>query len=300
LIVAFYFLFYLEHESSIIFQILDYRLINPINTEGTTMIRVIPALFFVIFICTLLSQNLFSQNSENPPAKGFNLEDSDQKAIQIANEVMKKLGGRKNWDNTHYITWNFFGSRRHVWNKWNGDLRIEEDDAIILMNLNSRKGNAWKNGEKIEHPDSLQNILDYGYQVWVNDSYWMFMPYKLKDTGVTLKYKGEGSTIKGTPADILELTFKDVGVTPHNKYLVYVDTESHLVRQWDYFRNANDGEPLMQTPWNNWKQYGDIMLSPDRGEKRHMTDIAVFEKLPEQVFESPKPFNINELIKNHN
>lgn len=265
------------------------------------MLRFLPVLLNIIVICSLLPQNLFSQNSENPPAEGFNLEDSDQKAIQIADEVMKALGGRQNWDNTHYITWNFFDRRRHVWDKWSGDLRIEEDKKIILMNLNSREGNAWENdGRQIDNPDSLEKTLDYGYQVWVNDSYWMFMPYKLKDTGVTLKYKGEGPTIQGIPADILQLTFKDVGVTPYNKYLVYVDKESHLVRQWEYFRNASDSEPTMVTPWKNWKRYGNIMLSDDRGKGRQMTDVAVFDELLERVFESPKPINIDELIKNHN
>lgn len=46
------------------------------------------------------------------------------------------------------------------------------------------------------------------------------MPYKLKDSGVTLKYKGEGQTEEGEPAQVLVLTFKDVGVTPQNKYEV--------------------------------------------------------------------------------
>ena len=48
---------------------------------------------------------------ENPAAEGFNMEGSDPKAISIADEVMTAMGGRKNWNNTRYITWNFFGAR---------------------------------------------------------------------------------------------------------------------------------------------------------------------------------------------
>ena len=47
----------------------------------------------------------------NPAAEGFNLEASDEKAIALADEVMEAMGGRKNWDATRYIRWNFFGRR---------------------------------------------------------------------------------------------------------------------------------------------------------------------------------------------
>ena len=99
------------------------------------------------------------------------------------------------------------------------------------------------------------------------DSYWVFMPFKLKDSGVTLKYSGKSETADGKPADVLELTFKDVGRTPENKYHVYVDEDSRLVTQWDYYENASDPEPRFQMPWQNWQKQGGIMLSADRGER---------------------------------
>lgn len=256
-----------------------------------------PILFLtIILVFFIFSTVLFSQTSDTPDAKEFNIEDSDQKAVQIADQVMAALGGKENWHNTHYLTWNFFGRRRHIWDKWSGNLRLEDSDFTVLMNLNSRKGRVWKNGEEITQPDSLKKKLDNAYAKWINDSYWLLMPYKLKDGGVTLKYNGEGKTAKGEPADILQLTFDNVGLTPYNKYLVWVDKESHLVRQWQYFENASDEEPTMETPWDNWKQYEDILLSGDRGEKRKITDIAVFDELPARVFESPAPIDINELI----
>ena len=44
------------------------------------------------------------------------------------------------------------------------------------------------------------------------------MPYKLKDSGVTLKYKGQDTLETGHPAEKLQLTFEEVGKTPENKY----------------------------------------------------------------------------------
>jgi hypothetical protein len=237
-------------------------------------------------IILFLAARATSQSLENPSAPGFNLEGSDAKAIAIADEVMAKLGGWENWDRTRYITWKFFGRRLHVWDKWTGNIRVERGDEIILMNLHTKKGRAWKGDEEITHPDSLEKSLKAGYGAWVNDSYWMFMPYKLKDSGVTLKYAGDDTMAGGRPAEVLELTFEEVGLTPQNKYRVYVDKETRLIGQWDFFTNASDEKPRMSTPWTNWQQYGNILLSDDRGRGKH-TDIAVFNELPASVFESP-------------
>lgn len=245
--------------------------------------------FLFFFMITFVSIATYGQN---PPARGFNAAASDARAIEIADKVMEAMGGRKNWDDTHYITWKFFGKRLHVWNKWSGDLRFKKDGLLVLMNLNTKNGKAWEDGNTVTDPDTLLKRLDYAYKVWINDSYWMFMPYKLTDSGVTLKYLGEGEMQSGRPAFILQLTFDNVGVTPQNKYKIWVDKEQMLVRQWAYFRNAGDSEPTMITPWDNWKKYGNILLSADRGKDRHHTDIAVFDELPEKVFNSPEPVDI--------
>ena len=231
-----------------------------------------------------------SRLTSYPAVPGFNLKNSDAKAVAIADEVMAKLGGWENWAKTRYITWKFFGRRLHVWDKWTGNIRVERSDEVILMNLNTKTGRAWKAGTEITHPDSLAKPLQFGYEAWINDSYWMFMPYKLKDSGVTLKYVREDTMRGGRPADILSLTFEKVGVTPENKYLVYVDKETKLVGQWDYFEKATDEKPRTSTPWTNWQRYGNIFLSDERGRGKH-TDLAVFDELPVAVFENPAPID---------
>lgn len=239
--------------------------------------------------------------AENPPSPGFNLDASDPEAVAIADQVMERLGGRQAWDRTRYVTWNFFGRRRHVWDKHTGDVRIEgverngDKPYIILMNLHTKQGRAWSEGEEITDPAALAAMLDTGESVWINDSYWLFMPYKLKDSGVTLKYLGEDTMMDGRSAEVLQLTFAEVGRTPENKYRVYVARDSGLVEQWDYFPNAGDDEPRFQSPWHNWQRYGEILLSDDRGDSDH-TDIAVFSQLPEEIFLSPEPVDWQALI----
>ncbi|MEQ9007210.1 MAG: hypothetical protein RLP12_04960 [Ekhidna sp.] len=220
----------------------------------------------------------------NPPAEGFDQEGSDLLATLVADKTMQAMGGRKAWDNTRYIKWNFFGRRNHIWDKWTGDVRIEvpKDDLTILMNINSKEGKAMKAGEEVA--DSLDIYLQRGYEMWVNDAYWLVMPFKLKDSGVTLKYLREDTTKTGELSDVVSLAFEGVGVTPQNVYEVWIDADSKLVKQWAYYPDSTSLEPGFITPWTDYKKYGEILLSGNRG-KNHLSNIEVLEEVPEGTFE---------------
>lgn len=210
---------------------------------------------------------------------------SDPKAIAIADEVMEAMGGEENWNKTRYLQWNFFGRRLWYWDKHTGDIRCEIDGngVRIAMNINDKTGNVFAHDMVQSHPDSLDKFLNMGYRMWINDSYWLVMPFKLKDPGTTIKYQGQKSSTDTTLCDVLELTFTDVGVTPDNKYLIYVDPVSHRVVQWDYFREYSDTEPRMSTPWTGYQKYDEILLSDGRG-KRGLSDIHVYKRLPRKLF----------------
>jgi hypothetical protein len=246
----------------------------------------------------------------NPAAPGFHDEDSDARAVQLADLTMLAMGGRKAWDDTRIITWNFFGRRRLVWDKHTGDVRIEsgtaggDDHSLVLVNIVTKRGRAWKAGTEITDADELATTMQDGWETWVNDGYWLFMPYKLKDSGVTLKYVGEGATEDGRDADIIQMTFADVGVTPHNKYQVWIARDDHLVAQWAYYEKASDETPKFTSPWKNWRPFGttEIKLSDERGERNgkpmKLTDIAVFDELPKSVFTSPSPVDWSAMSAN--
>jgi hypothetical protein len=125
------------------------------------------------------------------------------------------------------------------------------------------------------------------------------MPYKLQDAGVTLKYVGEGQTQAGAPADILQMTFNKVGVTPDNKYLLAVDKKSRLVTEWSYFGKFTDEKPAFTRPWTNYQRYGDILLSSGRStdpnDRLNIKDIAVPATVSAEVFRSPTPLDKSKL-----
>ncbi|WP_020527212.1 hypothetical protein [Flexithrix dorotheae] len=260
-------------------------------------------LLFSIIACNKTKQSSDAQKIQestgkikgNPPMEGFDATNSDPKAIEIADKVMKAMGGRENWDNTRYIAWNFLGFRKLLWDKFTGNVRVENqnNDLKILVNIHNMEGKVFKDGMEQTHPDSLSKYLKRGKEIWINDSYWLVMPFKLKDSGVTLKYLGI-DTVMNNPSDVLELTFKEVGVTPQNKYHVFVDNQTNLVNQWAFYKNYDDEKPGFTLPWANYKEFGKIKLSGDRGP-RQLSEIYVFETLPESYFTSFDPIDLSKL-----
>ncbi|MFA0961261.1 hypothetical protein AB9P05_05620 [Roseivirga sp. BDSF3-8] len=223
----------------------------------------------------------------NPPADGFDKENSSEKAIAIADTVMATMGGRQAWDETEFIEWTFFGRRKLLWDKENKRVRIDftERPLTIITNIEGDPaGKVWKDSTLVENADTLQKYLQQGRSIWINDAYWLVMPYKMKDSGVTLTHLREDTLQGGAPADVLEMTFNNVGDTPENRYEVWVSKEEPLVRQWAYFPTAEADTPRFVTPWQDYQQYGEIRLSSDRGMAR-LTDIAVYDSLPADRFE---------------
>lgn len=221
----------------------------------------------------------------NPAAEGFDEEGSDKEAIAWADAVMRAQGGREAWNNARYIGWNFFGRRDLLWDKHTGRVRIDvpDEQTVYLINVQQDTGRVQVKGQEIADEQQLNELVDKGKQIWVNDSYWLLMPYKLKDSGVTLTYAGLDTLADSTAAEVLELRFKEVGYTPQNKYRVYVDPADSLVKAWAYYENVAMDTPNFMTPWQDYQHYGDIMLSGDRGERK-LSNIRVTESVNERLF----------------
>ena len=205
----------------------------------------------------------------------------------LAASVMENMGGRKAWKRLGCVSWNFMGGgRRHTWNKRTGDARIETDKELVLMNIETRTGRAWLEGQEVFGAE-LDAMLEKGYAWWVNDSYWMFMPYKLLDPGVKLEFVGTTPMKDGRAADVLGVTFDSVGLTPQNRYEVFVARDTGLIEQWSFYSDAEDTEPRFTSPWSGWEQFGSIMLATDHGRERDW-EINVRPRPAKGAFSPPK------------
>lgn len=221
------------------------------------------------------------------PAKGFNAEASDSLAMTIADSVMVAMGGQEAYNKLRYLKWDFFGARDITWDKYTGRVRIDypRDSSVYLINIKENNGKVWRKGAEITQPDSLAKYVAQGKSIWINDSYWLVMPFKLKDSGVTLKYAREDTTMKGTEAHVLALTFNAVGDTPDNMYEVFVDKSDYLIKQWSYFRTYEQDSASAIWPWDNYEAYQEVLLSAGRSDNRGPRDLVVYDSLPDVVFE---------------
>jgi plasmid maintenance system killer protein len=249
-------------------------------------------LYLLILITCLACQTkekptevVATTQTENPAAEGFNLEASDQSAIDIADQVMAAMGGRKAWNDTRYISWQFFNSRKLWWDKWTGDVRVESlnSDLKILVNINDLTGKVYRDSAEYTNVDSLDYFLGRGKSMWINDAYWLVMPYKLKDSGVTLKQLKEDTTAVGELSEVLQLSFESVGDTPENIYKVWIDKKSSLVTQWAFYRNDTVTVPNFITPWDDYNKYGNILLSGGRGRGK-LSEINVMDSMSVDLF----------------
>lgn len=249
-------------------------------------LKTLLTLFIVIPSVLACNGSKESDKEKNPAASGFDHANSDPAAVELADSIMEAMGGRENWDNTRFISWNFFGNRNLIWDKKEERARIEsmKDSITYIVDLNTSSGKVWVKGQQLMEGDSLNKMLKKAKSMWINDSYWLVMPFKLKDSGVTLKYMGEDTLKTGGRCNILQLTFSNVGDTPQNKYLIYVDLKDNLVKQWAYYNNASQDSANFVRPWDNYKKYGDILLSADRSDGGGPKDVAVMEKINEEVF----------------
>ena len=250
----------------------------------------------LLAICGLAA-SASAQSRPAPPT-------SNPKAIAVAGKAMEALGGEAAWNNTHFLRFTFavdrggktVVSRDHTWDKWTGRYRLEGvskegQKYVVLMNVNTKEGQAWSDGKAADGEDK-KKLLEMAYGAWVNDSYWLIMPYKMMDPGVVLAYEGE--TKEGGAAwDKVRLTFDSVGLTPKDKYWAFVNRQTGLVDKWEYILNGDPG-PAVAFSWKDWARHGAILLASDRVSQQDDNDTRIHfpvletpASVPDRVFTSP-------------
>ncbi len=231
--------------------------------------RVITSLALLITSLALLGG---CARSDRPAASS---DGSDPRAIAIADQVMTALGGREAGAALPGRRWSFGSlggdavrsTRRHAWNKRTGEHRVDgvnrQGQRFTLIHTvgDTTTGMAWMDGVPIEG-DSLAKLVHRAEAIWVNDTYWFLMPYKLRDPGVTLGYAGD-TTLAGATFDRLALSFKQVGLTPGDRYWVFVDRADHRVKRWEMVLEG-DTPPAVAYTWDGWEQHEGLWFATAR------------------------------------
>lgn len=221
----------------------------------------------------------------NPPEDGFDLEHSDPAAVELADSIMVAMGGRSSWDEIQYLSWTSDSIRTLVWDKSKERVRIESlpDTTLYLIDLKTNRGRVRIGDHEINDSDSLAEYLGAAKDYWIRDSHWLFLPFKLKSAGVTIKYLGEEAIQNGRKCNVLLVNFSGHG-RPPLRYWLYVDLADNLVKQWS-FRNANVSDTIMLTyPWDNYKLHGKVLLSSDRSDGKGPHTVRIDQNMPNELF----------------
>lgn len=172
-------------------------------------------------------------------------ESRDPKAVEIATTMMKTMGGEDAWAKAHFVRYDFrvtvdgktVVDRAHLWDKMTGRYRIDSTlrdgkPTVTIFNIHDQKGTVYAGGKPLQGADAEKGLKD-AYAAFINDMYWLSMPWKWMEMGVNLKYMGRKS-LGAKSYDVVELTFGKVGLTPGDRYSAYVSPQTHLMEHWEY------------------------------------------------------------------
>lgn len=202
----------------------------------------------------------------------------DAKAQALLDKVIAAHGGMQAWDNltdmTFTITQVVLGSRGEVTGarvslycmKRYGKVRVETitGKGLLVQGFDGQKPWVTLAGR----PDTSDEALKRAHFQSANWWYWMGIPFKLKDPGVTLRHKGT-ATFRGKPADVLEVTFRQgVGKT-NDRYTYYIDPQTYHILFVEFQLEAGiwpgvGGPTPRRSAWLDYKEEGPFTMHTKR------------------------------------
>lgn len=232
--------------------------------------------------------------------------EADAVAAEIAKQVTDAMGGQSAWEKLPYLRFDFVvvsegqerARFRHWWDKKRGRVRVEGPDekgqvVAAVFGLADKKGISFTGGMPDADSASIASHIQNGYERWVNDTYWLVMPFKLRDPGTRLKHARTETGESGQTYDVLELSFSPgVGLTPQDRYWLYVNRETHLIDRWEFVLTGREPPPQGAT-WESWSSVGPLRLSllrrfKDRPAMLRFENVSAPEAMDEKVFTHSK------------
>jgi hypothetical protein len=227
--------------------------------------------------------------------------DIDRESEPIVRALNDAMGGQKTWDNLPCFRFDFVVVRdgkeaarfSHWWDKWHGRCRVEGKDdhgkmVTAIFGLADKKGTVFVDGIGESDPVKVAAAIQNGYERWVNDTYWVMMPFKLHDNGVRIRYSRPERTLQAK-YDVLEVTFvPGTGLTSDDHYWLYVNRSTHLIDKWEFVLTGQKPPPSGST-WEGWTNIGPIKLSlerriPGKPVMLRFENVSIPQKFDESVF----------------
>jgi len=233
-------------------------------------------------------------------------------ATLLADRLLETLGGREAWEGTRFLAFHWIVARdgevvrdrAHSWDRHGGRYRLEfEQDGsthTAIFNVNELRsdsilgkvpaGGVWLDGQPLAGV-AQDSALARAYGSFINDTYWLLMPFKWRDPGVHLVYEGRRTLDDGREYDTVNLRF-DVGLgVTEDQYWGFLDPETGRLAAWQYHLE-NQEEPGALIRWEDWQPVGSLQLAarrrwPDGQIRIYFEGLAAGEEVPDGAFDPP-------------
>lgn len=267
----------------------------PKNT--CTMQRLLSLTIFLLLAGGCTSQQDAPEPLHLPPL--FSMADS------LAFSIEQAAGGRESYQSLETLRFDWAVERdsqeafraRHLWDRTSGAYRVEypigEDSLLVAVfaanefDMDMPEGRAFINGviaDSVNHDEYLKSA----YERFINDSYWLVMPFKLFDDGVDRTIAHDSSD---ADTDVLRLRFENVGLTPGDQYWLRADSTGQIL-SWSFTLESGG------TGYFEFLEYahvptpaGSLFVSTRKqdGGRAILTEILPADSVSSDIFSDPHP-----------
>ncbi len=222
----------------------------------------------------------------------------DPDVARIHARMMSVIAPDGGWERARYLEFHRRSPAgtlwEHEWDRWEGRARVAgEVDGRRMVALfpteDPGAGRVWLDGEEVSGEEA-STLLARAHRSHINDGYWLVMPFKWGDPGVTTRFLGEQEDEEGRRWEVVELAFDDgIGLTPQNRYHAFVDPATGRMERWHHFSTTD--APPSPSDWTDWRRFGPIELAANRrtdGEIRSsFPHLRVETEVPEGALAPP-------------
>ena len=164
-------------------------------------------------------------------------------AAEALTQSLETAAGIAAWQKTGAIRWKFAG-HAHLWDRDRKLYRLEDGNAVVLLDLETRLGRAWDAEEELSGSDR-SDALEQAWSTWCNDTFWLNPLEKLRDPGITRSLVDLDDGRKG-----LLVSYASGGVTPGDSYL-WIPGEQDRPSAWKMWVSISP-IPGIEISWEGW------------------------------------------------
>ncbi len=162
-----------------------------------------------------------------------------QEAEELADEMLRALN-KPGFDTLSIIKFTYPGGRSYDWSKAENTVQVKWKENDVFLNLN-------------EPVDEFSTLQYEAYEYFINDSFWLVAPFKVRDDGVMR------STVKVDDGRGLLVTYTSGGVTPGDSYLWIID-ENGFPKAWKLW-TSNVPIGGLKIGWGGWTEKQGVWFS---------------------------------------